>query len=113
MSGAIVPSWKDKAERAKATLTRYREEAKESSEAILFQLEVTAGGAVAALLDAKVGDIPGTDIEAKTAVGVIGGALGLMGPFLKLGDSAKHISNVCAGINAVNAYEEVKEMLAK
>lgn len=112
MSTAMV-SYKEKAERLKSTLMRYREESKESTEATLFQIEVAGGGAVAALLDHYVGEIPGTDIEAKTLAGIGGALLGMAAPFFKLGESARHLSNICAGINAVNTYEEVKEMLAK
>jgi hypothetical protein len=112
MSTAIT-SYKEQAERLRSTLMRYREESKESSEAMLFQFEVAGGGAVAALLDHYIPTIPGTDVETKTIAGVGGALLGMSAPFFKLGESARHLSNICAGINAVNTYEEIKEALAK
>lgn len=110
---ADIVSWKDKAERAKATLMRYREESKAASEAVLMQLEVTGGGALAALLDHKMQFVPGTNIETKTMVGGLLGLAGMVSPFMKLGPAFDHLSNIGAGINAVNAYEATRDLLAK
>ena len=110
---ADIVSWKDKAERARATLVRYREESKAASEAVLMQLEVTGGGAIAAVLDHKMQFLPGTNIETKTAVGGLLGLAGMIGPFAKFGPAMDHLANIGAGINAVNAYEATKELLAK
>jgi hypothetical protein len=109
---ADIVSWKDRAERMKASIARHREEARESAESLMGSFEVVAGGALAAVLDAKMPTIPGTEIETKTAVGIGLTLLGLSEPFLKLGEVSRHLCNIGNGVNAVNVYEETKRMLA-
>ena len=112
MAGEIV-SWKERAERMKATMVRHKEEAKESAERMLESFEVVGGGVLAAVLDAKVPTVPGTEIETKTALGIGLTLLGLSDPFLKLGDVSKHMLAIGNGINAVSAYEETKRLMTQ
>lgn len=112
MAQAIV-SYKERFERMKGSLARHREDAKKSAESLVESVEVAAGGAIAAVLDSKMPMIPGTEIETKTAVGISLTLLGLSEPFLKLGDVSKHLCSIGNGINAVNVYEQTKQMLAK
>ena len=112
MAGEIV-SWKDRAERLKASMVRHKEEARESAERMLESFEVVGGGVLAAVLDQKLPNIPGTEIESKTAVGIGLTLLGLSDPFLKLGEVSRHMLAIGNGINAVNAYEETKRLMSQ
>lgn len=95
-------------DRAKHALANVKEQAEHATMLGMHSLLTASGGAAAAVLDAKMPHVPGTQVDSKLAVG---SALCALALFDVAGDMSEQLNSVGAGMLAVAAHEATKKAL--
>lgn len=101
---------KDKLVRARNQIANIREEVAHATEMVTDSVLVASGGAVAAVLDAKMPKIPGTELDSKL---IVGSLMCGMASFGGAGDYSRQLNAIGGGLLAVEAHAQVTKMLAK
>lgn len=114
MSSGAVTHWKSKAQEIEQRFKNFKANIKEHSErgaaVISGSLLTAGGGALAAVLDAKMPKVPGLEIDSKLA---LGGALVAAAVLDLAGDYSMQMTEVGSGLLAVVAHEATTKALAK
>lgn len=92
-----------KYERAKAQIDRYRAKTEHVADVTLGGVVTVGGGFAAGVLDAKVGKVPNTNLDAAALVGIGGAAVALTG---FAGKHSDHVGRFAFGTLAYLAGRE-------